>query len=544
MEKRVFTAFILSIVVALGYQYLVLGPKQEAKRKELEQFVESQNIEKDNEHGVAAVTGQPGTPASVPTANGIPGQEDLATQGEEIVLENNKLIAAFSTVGASLVSLTVKEEEQGDVLLFQNALFSHQPFYVDGLYEAGTVPVFAYRQTAPNQAVFTYQSGTIVQDKTITLADDSFQFDVSVSIRSTAPQPLLFSEGISFVLGSINKVVKDDKKEILEAAAFTSEGNGKAQRRKIGGKKKPNSIIGGENYVLWGSIKNRYYALIMKPSSPLRSMGFYETGTDSKNPVHIPYMNTGQVSMNTGETVKYDFLVYAGPQVLENLAPYESDFKEMMYFDGFFGPINEILIFSMKWLFGIVKSYGVAIIILTIAIKLLFYPFTKKSFKSMKQMQSLQPKIAVLKEKYKNDQQKLQQETMALYKKEKVNPLGGCLPMLVQLPIFFALFRTLSNAYELIHAKFFWIQSLSAPDHFMTLPIGDGFPLNILPLIMGVTMVVQQKMSTVDPQQQKMMMMMPVFFTFLLYNLPSGLVLYWTLSNVISIVQQKMIKAE
>jgi YidC/Oxa1 family membrane protein insertase len=166
----------------------------------------------------------------------------------------------------------------------------------------------------------------------------------------------------------------------------------------------------------------------------------------------------------------------------------------------------------------------------------------------MKKMQGLQPLIKQLKEKYPNDKQKLNQEMMAIYKTKGINPMGGCLPMIIQIPVFFALYKGLSGAIELRHAPFmFWINDLSAPEDLFSFTVaGYTLPLRILPLIMGITQVIQQKMTptSVDPMQEKMMLFMPIFFTFLFWGFPSGLVLYWLINNVVSIGQQYYINKQ
>jgi YidC/Oxa1 family membrane protein insertase len=181
-------------------------------------------------------------------------------------------------------------------------------------------------------------------------------------------------------------------------------------------------------------------------------------------------------------------------------------------------------------------NYGVAIILLTILTKVMFFPLTIKSMTSMRSMQALQPQVNALRSKYKSDPQRLQRETMELYRANKVNPLGGCLPMIVQIPIFYALYVALSVSVEMQNAPFICLGRLP---RWIDLAAHD--PTYVLPLLMGVSMFVQQKMTPVmgDPRQAKMMLFMPVLFTFMFLNLPSGLVLYWTLSNVLQIAQQK-----
>jgi YidC/Oxa1 family membrane protein insertase len=186
-------------------------------------------------------------------------------------------------------------------------------------------------------------------------------------------------------------------------------------------------------------------------------------------------------------------------------------------------------------------NYGWAIIILTVLLQIIVLPLTVKSFKASAAMKQLQPLVKELQDKYKSDPKRLNVEMLNLYKVHKVNPLGGCLPMLLQLPIFWALFTTLRNAYELRGAHWIlWVKDLSAPD---TLISFAGIPLNVLPLIMGVGMFFQQQMMTVstDPAQQKLMYLMPVLFTFMFWNFPSGLVIYWLTNSILTMIEQYVI---
>jgi YidC/Oxa1 family membrane protein insertase len=189
------------------------------------------------------------------------------------------------------------------------------------------------------------------------------------------------------------------------------------------------------------------------------------------------------------------------------------------------------MLFLLKLFYKFIPNYGLAIIFLSAGIKLVFWPLTHKSQKSMKGMQKLQPKIAELKEKYKNNKEELNRKTMEFYRTNKVNPLGGCLPIVIQIPVFFALYRVLLNSIELRHAPLisFWINDLASKD-----------PTYISPLLMGASMFIQQKMTPTvgDPAQAKIMLAMPVIFTFMFLSFPSGLVIYWLVTNVLSIAQQ------
>jgi YidC/Oxa1 family membrane protein insertase len=210
------------------------------------------------------------------------------------------------------------------------------------------------------------------------------------------------------------------------------------------------------------------------------------------------------------------------------------------------------ILLLMNWVYRHVGNYGIAIVLLTVVSKVLFYPLTVKSMRSMKAMQTLQPQINSLRNKYKSDPQRLQKETMDLYRQHKVNPMGGCLPMLAQVPIFYALYLALSNAVELQGAQFLcfsWLSPVAVALRWLRMywvhdlwicNLADPDPLYVLPILMGITMFLQQKMTPTagDPRQAKMMLVMPFVFTFMFLNLPAGLVLYWTVSNVLQIAQQ------
>lgn len=253
--------------------------------------------------------------------------------------------------------------------------------------------------------------------------------------------------------------------------------------------------------------------------------------------------------------------VYAGPKEYERLKA--NGLEGAINFGGFPVPrqygglplewIGVPILLLMNWLYKYVGNYGIAIIVLTIVSKALFYPLTVKSMRSMRAMQALQPQVNALRSKYKSDPQRLNREMMELYRAHRVNPMGGCLPMLAQVPVFYALYVALTVSVELQNASFIcwrWLSPLAAALRWMgmhwvhdlwicDLALPD--PIYVLPLVMGVTMFVQQRMTPVSgpPQQAKMMMAMPLVFTFMFLNLASGLVLYWTVSNLLQIAQQK-----
>jgi YidC/Oxa1 family membrane protein insertase len=292
----------------------------------------------------------------------------------------------------------------------------------------------------------------------------------------------------------------------------------------------------------WIAIEDRYFISAIMPDQAIDAS------------MHLS-LNGGDILKNTyvqpEETVLPDqqhifkYKVFFGPKSMAVLKSVNYDLIKAVNF-GMFDILAKPCVYIMNFIYDFIPNYGVAIIILTILSKIILWPLGNKSYKSMAQMKKIQPLMAEIKEKYKDDKKKMNEEMMGLYKTYKVNPLGGCLPMVVQIPVFFALYRMLYGAIELRHAPFlWWINDLSAPDRlfrfdfhvpFMQPPYG----IPVLTIIMGATMFFQQKMSPPagDPTQAKMMMLMPIVFTVIFINFSSGLVLYWLVNNVISMAQQ------
>ncbi|MBF0449406.1 MAG: membrane protein insertase YidC [Candidatus Magnetomorum sp.] len=295
--------------------------------------------------------------------------------------------------------------------------------------------------------------------------------------------------------------------------------------------------------ISWAALEDRYFLTAVLP------LDNQADNRQAKIHVENSVMNLvlTQSSMNIapGTQKNIAFHLFLGPKSLDILNGLDNNLNQVINF-GWFDLLARPCLYLMNLIYKFIPNYGIAIILLTILIKLLFWPLGNKSYKSMNEMRKLQPMMKKIQEKYKDDRQKLNQELMGLYRTYKVNPLGGCLPMVLQIPVFIALYRMLYQAIELRHAPFFlWINDLSAPDRlfhftfyvpFMEEPYG----IPVLTIIMGATMLIQQKMSPPpgDPNQAKMMMFLPIVFTFIFINFPAGLVLYWLVNNVASILQQ------
>jgi len=304
--------------------------------------------------------------------------------------------------------------------------------------------------------------------------------------------------------------------------------------------------------IQWGALKNQFCAFILKPDRLAVGLKAWRFEHEKETGL-AAVLRMEDFALVPGESKSYHFLFYAGPKEYHTLQAIGNEFDQVMDFGKILGPFSVLILKSLIWIYGWCKNYGIAIILLTLVIKILTLPLTHKSFKSMKEMQLIQPQLQMLREKHKSNPKKLQSEMMALYKEHRINPLGGCLPLLLQMPILIAFFKTLNNAVELRGAPFMlWINDLSAPDQLFMLPfsiplLGNAF--NLLPLLMVGTFVFQQKMSSAaskgaavtdqQKQQQKMMMvMMPLIFGVMFYNMPSGLVLYFTVSTLLGLAQQ------
>jgi YidC/Oxa1 family membrane protein insertase len=324
--------------------------------------------------------------------------------------------------------------------------------------------------------------------------------------------------------------------------------------------------LSGSNNVVWAAVNNRFFTMIVAPPTNAPAPQILARH------VNLPPPSAEEVAANPKavakpfglqsalvypamtlapkQTVERRFDVFAGPKeykLLDRLASlFGNNMDLVMGFGGFFGFFARLLLLSMNGLHALGLSYALTIIGITVIIKVLFWPLTQMSTRSMKRMQALQPQVKAIQEKFKDDPTKMNQKMMELWKQNKVNPAAGCLPMLIQLPIFFGFYRMLQTAIELRGASFLWACDLSRADTVWVIP-GLNFPLNPLPLIMGATQLWQMRLTPpspgVDPVQQKMMQYMPLIFLFILYNFSSGLTLYWTVQNLLTIAQMKLTKA-
>jgi YidC/Oxa1 family membrane protein insertase len=321
----------------------------------------------------------------------------------------------------------------------------------------------------------------------------------------------------------------------------------------------------GPTKIVWAAVQNQFFTLALMPATPALDLTASTIDLPppspevlAENPRAMPKPVGIQVSLVYGPTnlapnqvLETQFNIYAGPKQNRTLeiidAQLHNNIHNVMDYGGFFGWFAQALLWAMNGLYLLVPSYAFAIIAITVILKLLFWPLTQAQTRSMKRMQELQPQIKALQEKYKDDPAKQQRKMMEFWKENKINPLGGCLPMLLQLPIFFGFFKMVRTAIELRGARFLWACDLSKSDTLFLIP-GLNFPFNPLPLLMGATMLWQARLSPaspgMDPVQQKIMKYMPLMFLFILYDYSAGLTLYWTVQNLLTIAQMKLIRAK
>ncbi len=365
--------------------------------------------------------------------------------------------------------------------------------------------------------------------QTIKLGERAYTLDVDVQLKNVGTTPQTLAPGLRLTLPQ----KPQEGKKFLGMGAQPQwitplyRLANKVKRDNNWNKLTPRTEVEGD--ITWSGLEDRYFlrAILARSLSPQNRSTYGKQGEFAYAELQYPSQ-----TLMPGQTRQAQFTLYLGPKDPTYLEPFAQAGLDKAIDFGFFGIVAKPILASLKIFHSFLGNWGLAIIFLTIVIKLLLYPLTKKSMASMKGMQQLQPQLKAIREKYKDDRERLNVETMNLFRQHKVNPMGGCLPMLIQMPIYIALYKVLYNATELYHAPFFaFYRDLSAPD-----------PYFILPILMGISFVVQQKMtpSAVDPAQQKMMMLMPIMFTAFMLFLPVGLVLYIFVNNLMTVGQQYM----
>jgi YidC/Oxa1 family membrane protein insertase len=531
MEKRLLLAFVVSAVIFAVWS--VLFPPPERSQPLEQPAVESPTATAVTEPDQRA--GEP-EPAPTPLAEPVAAEAEEATAEETVRLANDVMAVELSNRGGviTVFQLTRYEGDEGEPLdLIQT---------VD--HPDATLPLQLVLGDRPDQRLYAIERG----DSEVTLRWSDGQGNAVVKrVRMPATgyglgvemalEGEFSSAAVSVGTGLRDLSEAEQNSRLAVWGDVVVRADGKLQVLKR--RKAKQGMVVDPQQLSFAGFEDAYFLSIFRPTSAVGE-------------VRVNLLDVGSSVEKEGEKPQQQrllqvLLVPAGGVLDGELlgAPKEYDLlhaigggvEDTLNF-GLFGPISVLFLKALHWIHGVVGNYGVAIILLTVAIRLLLFPLMHTSTVSMRRMQKLQPKVKEIQARYKKkkgDPQaraKMNQEMMELYKQEGVNPMGGCLPMLVQLPILWALYRLFLSAIELRHAPFFgWIQDLSAKD-----------PYYITPILMTATMWLQQRLAPQvgDPQQQRIMRMMPFIFGFMFLQFPSGLVLYWLTNNVLTIIQQEV----
>jgi YidC/Oxa1 family membrane protein insertase len=491
----------------------------------------------------------PAVPTSPPVPM-IPSEDQPPTRAARTITVDTPLyIMTLSEKGATVVSMVLKSYRETIEMDSPLKEIIHKDtkggsIFIDLSGQTGTglenalfnADITEDRVTiteASSKLRFQYQTPTgLMIEKTFEFSADSYL----VGFKAT-----LFNNGQYAYQGNLGIGLKNTMDEDAGRIAFEGPSgliDGQLQQIDVDDIEEKNRYSGK---IGWVAIEDRYFMISVIPSGDFQ--GHMSLDFTDRNIKNILVKDIDALNPQQAASMEADLFI--GPKSLSLLRSMHNDLDKAVNF-GWFDFLAKPCLWFMNFIYGFIPNYGIAIIILTIVTRAVFWPLAKKSYKSMGEMRKIQPLVQELREKYKDDKQRMNQEMMTLYKTYKINPMGGCLPMLIQMPVFFALYRMLFSAIELRHAPFFgWINDLSAPDRLfrfdVKIPLMDApYGIPVLTLIMGASMLLQQKMTPTpgDPAQAKMMMLMPVIFTFIFINFSSGLVLYWLISNIFSMAQQ------
>lgn len=549
---RAFLAIIISFIILVGYQYFFVGFEQPVAVDEQTEQSAQQQVAPAGDPAATTIAQQ----AAVPSPMVAPAKAvQYDREPQEIVIATDLYTATMSEDGGVITSFILNNykethdaESPGMQLVKTDASQGFPLQFSWGsavperiLYSADNTNVTLSKDNAKGQLILQADAGNgLTIERVYSFSNDSYLIDLNVKVVNGSGSVLQGTPS----LGLVNK-------------RFEDADSSPASRWLFGG---PAAYVNGElnevdsdefeqgPYTLqgaidWAGYESNYFLCAIVPMED-NGKSFTMQGDFELARTQL----TGSLdTLQAGAAKEYEYHLFYGPKKLKMLKEIGYNLETSVNF-GWFDVIAKPALWLLNMFYGVFHNYGIAIILVTVLFKAFFWPISQKGMKSMKNMQKLQPKMVKLKEKYKDDPTKMNQEVMNLYKTYKVNPLGGCLPMLLQIPVFFALYKVLLQSIELRHAPFMlWITDLSAPDRLyigFDLPYLGGLP--VLTLLMGASMFLQQKLTptTADPTQAKIMMFLPVIFTFMFLNFASGLVLYWFVNNLLSILQQVLINRE
>ena len=561
-QGNLLLAIVLSLLILLGFQYFFESPKMEKEVGKKKQLKQTEDLLKNNAANLED------------EVVGYLELDDALNNNERIKIDAPRLQGSISLKGIKIDDLTFKDyketldEDDKLVTLFKPGSTKGGYFSNFGWINASSDENFdlpndqtvwstnSKKITNKKSATFSWTNNQGIQFEQEILVDEDFMFTIKQKIinnsnkdislipvgkisRTDTPETLGFFILHEGPIGIIDNVLEEidykDLKKNIGPIEYNSKGG-------------------------WFGITDKYWLATIIPDQSSNVIARYQFYTKNNKEKYQVDFKGGIVEIPSNKSITIKSLLYAGAKEIKLLDKYEKEYSiprlDFAIDFGWYYFLTKPFLYILIFFKNISGNFGVSIILLTLLIKLIFFPLANKSYVAMQKMKELQPQLLRIKETYKNDKVKLNQEMMALYKREKVNPAAGCLPILIQIPVFFALYKILFVSLEMRHAPFYlWIQDLSVADPtsilnlFGLLPYDPNFlpkmiNIGIWPLIMGISMWIQQKLNPqpTDPMQAKIFKFLPIFFTFILAPFPSGLVIYWTANNVLSMAQQILIK--
>ncbi|MBX2805151.1 MAG: membrane protein insertase YidC [Hyphomicrobiales bacterium] len=573
-NRNLILAIALSVMILVVWQ--AMFPPPEPPQQTIQQTAQPQTATdaRPGQNGTAPVPSDGNAPAPSTTAPAVPGSQQAVTSretalaaGPRIRIETPRLNGSISLKGVRIDDIILTDyretvEENSKPVMLLSPSGSALPFYAE--HGWSVAPDAGVKVPTPDTVWTADASATLRPDSPVTVTydngegfvfrrtisvDQNYMFTIEQSVQNNSSKAVTL---YPYALISRHGQPQTSGFFILHEGPIGFLGEDGLQEIDY------SDLVDGESYSFkaqsgWLGITDKYWAAALIPDQS----SSYDANVRSFNRTvrhdfQTDYLSA-PVTVQPGASASTLSRLFAGAKVTTIIDDYEENLGiakfELMIDWGWFHFLTKPMFYALDYFYGLLGNFGVSILIVTVIVKLAFFPLANKSYESMSKMKKLQPEMMKLRERYKDDKMKQQQAMMEMYKKEKVNPMSGCLPILIQIPVFFALYKVLYITIEARHAPFFgWVQDLSAPDPtsifnlFGLLPFGvpEFLMIGVWPLLMGVSMFVQMKLNPAptDPIQQKIFTWMPVMFTFLLATFPAGLVIYWTWNNTLSILQQ------
>ena len=552
-QKNLLIAVVLSVVILVGFDFFFKPEKKQLQESSVEQNQIDQNVDSDKDENIPSINSQ---------IENVQVDKNKILE-ERISFNSKRLSGTINLIGATLDDLSLKDyfesiskEKKINIL---NPVSSVSPYFLRIGWASPDKSVKLpnknskwksvkknYNENEKIQLEWNNNEGLTFY-RTIEF-DENFMISVIDKVQNKSPKTIKLTnfsylrrlnyrpENKFFILhegplGVFNDTLKEVSYDEIE------ENNEIIETTKNG----------------WIGYTDHYWQVTIFPETNETFKARFKNLKDRKNSIQIDFINENIKTLKSGDSLKTKSYIFAGAKEVPLIDQYMKKIGinklDLSVDFGWFYFLTKPLFYALHFLSSLVGNFGVGIIILTICIRIVLFPLANKSFKSMNSMRMITPEIQRIRERYKDDRQRMNQEMFAMYKEKKINPAAGCLPILIQIPIFFALYKVLFVSIEMRHAPFFgWIKDLSAPDPTSLFNLFGLVPwdtpafltIGIWPILMGITMFLQQKINPPppDPIQAKIFMMLPFIFTFLLATFPSGMVVYWTINNILSIAQQ------